>query len=509
MLSATVTDLPGATSGPDTRTINVSKVNDAPQLSNAGTLNYTENDPATQITSTLTVADIDDTNLESGQAAITLGQESDDDLSWVDNDAGDGITLGTDNDSTDVLTLTGTGTETEYEDALRAIKYENTGNNPTGPKQVTFKANDGDVDSNDAVADINITGQNDAPVIDLTNAPLSYSEDSGAVVFDSAVTITDAENHQITSATIDADATWVPAQDELSFPDTNTGDGITQGSYDDSTGVLILTGAASTAAYEAAIEDIRYENTSNNPDTTARSIAVTVTDIQGATSTGDSRGITIAASNDAPALANQGTLNYAEGDPLTQVTSTITATDADDTNLESAAIAITTGHQGPTDDLEWTDNNLGDAIVLGTDDNTNDTLTLTGTGTLAEYEAALRAVRYQNTGNDPTDPKTIAFTVNDGDVSSAAANVSVNITTSNDAPIVTAGGTLSYTEDDPATAVHSGLTVDDPENDNLSGGSASITANYPPARTTWTGPTTTSATTSRWTTSTRAIRRSF
>jgi hypothetical protein len=55
------------------------------RLPEGRTVAYTENDPATQISSTLTVSDIDDANLVSGSVAITSGHESSDDLSWADN----------------------------------------------------------------------------------------------------------------------------------------------------------------------------------------------------------------------------------------------------------------------------------------------------------------------------------------------------------------------------------------------------------------------------------------
>src|SRR5207244_3802472 len=48
----------------------------------------------------------------------------------------------------------------------------------------------------------------------------------------------------------------------------------------------------------------------------------------------------------------------------------------------------------------------------------------------------------------------------------------------NDAPVVTAGGTLSYTENNPATAIDGAITITDPDSTNLISATAQITGNY-------------------------------
>src|SRR5437016_8994672 len=48
----------------------------------------------------------------------------------------------------------------------------------------------------------------------------------------------------------------------------------------------------------------------------------------------------------------------------------------------------------------------------------------------------------------------------------------------NDAPIITAGGTLTYTENDPPTAIDTTITVTDVDYYNLVGATAQSSANY-------------------------------
>ena len=79
---------------------------------------------------------------------------------------------------------------------------------------------------------------------------------------------------------------------------------------------------------------------------------------------------------------------------------------------------------------------------------TGDTLTLTGTATLAEYQAALRSVTYRSTSEEPSGAtRQIAFTVNDGNSNSAAVTRATAVTPVNDAPALqTSGGATAFAE---------------------------------------------------------------
>src|SRR5439155_512413 len=89
------------------RTISITAVNDAPVLAGieSATLAYTENDPATQVTATITVTDPDTANLSGATAAITGGfNAAQDTLSF--SVAGTSIT-GSYDSSTGVVTFSG------------------------------------------------------------------------------------------------------------------------------------------------------------------------------------------------------------------------------------------------------------------------------------------------------------------------------------------------------------------------------------------------------------------
>ncbi|MDE5069216.1 MAG: VCBS repeat-containing protein, partial [Trichodesmium sp. St4_bin8_1] len=68
------------------------------------------------------------------------------------------------------------------------------------------------------------------------------------------------------------------ASESLSVNSTSLPTGISAGTYDSSTGVITLTGSATLADYQTAIAQIEYNNTSQNPDPTDRTVTVVVND---------------------------------------------------------------------------------------------------------------------------------------------------------------------------------------------------------------------------------------
>ena len=90
----------------------------------------------------------------------------------------------------------------------------------------------------------------------------------------------------------------------------------------------------------------------------------------------------------------------------------LTVTDVDDTNLEGATVAITSGFAANEDVLGFIDGNG----ITGSYDDSLGILTLTGSASLQDYELAFQSVTYANTSEDPSGAtRTLSFTVNDGE----------------------------------------------------------------------------------------------
>ncbi|GAB5408506.1 MAG: hypothetical protein BalsKO_08710 [Balneolaceae bacterium] len=175
-------------------------------------------------------------------------------------------------------------------------------------------------------------------------------------------------------------------------------------------------------------------------------------------------------------------LSYNEGDAATDITDTIVLTDVDTeddaTEIDSAKVSITSGFESSEDVLDYV-TALG---ITGSYDSGTGILTLTGSTTTANYQAALRNVTYQNT--ETTSPSTatreISFVVYDWDDESGIVTREIEIIPSNDTPIlsITDVSTISFTEDDSPVQITSDLTVADNDNANLQGATVSFINNY-------------------------------
>ncbi len=128
---------------------------------------------------------------------------------------------------------------------------------------------------------------------------------------------------------------------------------------------------------------------------------------------------------DPPVVANveAAALAYAPGDAAAAVTSTLTLSDPDSANLESATVAITSGYVNGADVLAFTDA----GGISGSFDAATGVLTLTGAATVAAYQAALRSVTFENADSATFGDRVIEFTANDGTADSAVASRTIDI----------------------------------------------------------------------------------
>lgn len=425
-----------------------------PQISGIETsdLNYAEGDPATTITSALSISDSDNTVMDSALVSISNNFVGSEDVLNFTNQ--NGIT-GSYNNSTGELFLSGTSSISNYQSALQSITFENTNNvNPsTNKRTIAFKAYDWDDPSNTQSRDITITPVNSAPSLsNIESTVFNYTEGDGAAPTTSSITIGDQDNSNMQSATVQISGNYAQGQDILAFSDAN---GITS-SFNSSTGTLTLTGSSSIANYESALRAVTYNNISSTPNTANRTFTFTINDGTDGSNT-QSRDFSITKINDAPVLANieSSALSYQANDPPSVITDNITVSDADDANIENATVEITSGFENGEDVLAFSDI-LG---ITGSYNNTTGVLSLTGTATKADYETALQSVTYENTNSSPaTQPREVTFTVNDGNDNSntQSRNISLNIVQSisgldlwlrGDKGVITSGSEVTTWED--------------------------------------------------------------
>ena len=336
--------------------------------------------------------------------------------------------------------------------------------------QVIVHANDGIHDTTKNVS-ISVTNIDDTAPTISTSATVSFTEQGSAAVLASGLTLSDPDSTTLAGATVSISGGFVTG-DTLNFTSQN---GIS-GSYNSSTGALTLTGSASVANYQTALRSITFSSSSDNPTNsgvnTSRTISWTANDgtlgSTAATST-----VNVTAVNDIPVATAGATVSYTEQGTAAVLDSGLVLVDVDNLTLASATVSISGFVAGDT--LNFT-NQSG---ISGSYDSSTGVLTLSGSASLVNYQAALRSITFSSSSDNPTNSgastsRTITWTANDGTANSTSVTSTVNVTAINDAPVVTAGATVSFTEQGSAAVLNSGLTLSDPDSTTLAGAAVSI-----------------------------------
>jgi hypothetical protein len=398
-----------------------------PVLTAGATLNYTEGDPATVIDNTITVADVDSTQLSVAFVQITAGYANGEDVLGFTNTAS--IT-GTFDTSTGTLTLAGSDTLANYQAALRSVTYRNTSANPsTATRTVSWTAADELMTGNTVTSTIQFTGVNDAPVLSA-GGTLNYNENDPATPIDPTITASDADSANLVGATAVISANYVNGEDLLSF--TNTAN-IT-GSFNAATGTLTLAGSDSVANYQTALRNVKYANASDSPSTAARTITWRVDDgsAQSNLSNQPTSTVNVTPVDDAPFVTAGNTLLYTENDAPAAASSALTVTDVDSTTLSGATVQVTGNYVNGEDVLALPAPVGGITAVFVP---ATGTLALAGVDNLANYQTALRSVTYFNASDNPSAlARTLTWVANDGTASSVPATSTVSVTPVNDPP---------------------------------------------------------------------------
>ena len=448
------------------------QVRTAPSVTAGASVSYTEQGTAAVLDAGLTLSDPDSPTLASATVSIT-GFVTGDSLNFTNQN---GIS-GSYNSSTGVLTLTGSASRANYQTALNSITFLSTSDNPTNfgastSRTINWTVNDGALNSTAATSTVTVTPVNDVPVV-TAGGTVSFTEQGSAVTLASTLTVSDADNTTLASATVSI-GTGFFAGDTLNFSNQN---GIT-GSYDSSTGVLTLSGSATVANYQAALRSVTFSSASDNPTNfganTSRTISFKANDGT-ADSTAAISTVSVTAINDRPVVTSGATVSYTEQQTAAVLDSGLTLTDADNTTLASATVSIGSFLAGDT--LSFTNQNG----ISGSYNSSTGVLTLTGSATVANYQTALRSITFFSTSDNPTNfgsntSRTISWTATDSTLTSTTATSTVNVTAVNDAPVVTAGATVTYTEQAAATQLNATLTLSDADNTTMAGATVSITS---------------------------------
>jgi hypothetical protein len=483
------------TSAPQTSSVSVIFVNDPPTLAGLTTASWTEEGPVATLSAGALVTDPDDLDLSSATVQITGGTFA------GDGDVLAAITTGTSiiasyNSTTETLTLSGTDTLAHYQQVLDSVTFS-AGENPTdsgsGPtRTATWTVMDpsgtanGGSDTSTTISTINVTAVNDPPTLTNVATSASYTEESPSATLSGAVTVTDPDDVDLVSATVKiTGGTFAGDGDVLAA--TTAGTNIAA-SYNSATETLTLTGTDTLAHYQQVFDSVTFhagENPTDFGSNPTRTITWQAMDPSGTANGGSDTSalstttLAITNVNDAPTLA-LGTTVAAWTEEQAQPASlapAATVTDPDNLTLASATVAITGGtFAGDSDVLAATGNG-----TIGVSYNAStETLTLTGSDTLADYQTVLNSVTF-SAGENPTDfgadpTRTLTWTLNDGSTTSAAQTSTINVTFVNDPPTLSnVAASAQYTEEGGAVTLSPSTSVSDADDQDLSSATVRIT----------------------------------
>ncbi len=383
-------------------------------------VNFTEGDGATIIDSGATVTDADSADFNTGTLTIdfTANSTANDRLAVNDQGAGVGnialsgsdvtydfgagaVVIGTFAGGTDgstplVITFNASATPAAAQALARNITFDNVSEDPDETaRTVRFVVTDGDTGTSTAVTEtINVTGDNDDPVVALPSGAVSFTEGDGATIIDGAATVSDVDSADFNTGTLAIDFTaGSTANDRLAINDQGPGVGniALSGSdvtYDFGAGAVVIgtfaggtdgstplvitfNASANPTAAQALARNITFDNVSEDPDETARTVRFVVTDGDTGTSTAVTETINVAGDNDDPVVALPGgAVSFTEGDGATIIDGAATVSDVDSADFNTGTLTVDfTANSTANDRLAINDQGagVGNISLSGTD----------------------------------------------------------------------------------------------------------------------------------------------
>ncbi|MCY2962684.1 MAG: hypothetical protein NT069_03375, partial [Planctomycetota bacterium] len=353
--------------------------------------------------------------------------------------------------------------------------------------------------------------QNAAPVIGAFDTTNTYIENGVGQFVDDNATITDVDSIDLNSGILQvAISLNGEATDLLEIRNQGAGSGqigvngsavtfggVTIGTWTAGTGLtpltVVLNSNSTPANATALLRNVTFRSTSENPSTLPRTMRVSVTDGDGATSNQPTKNVNVTSVNDAPVVVTSaGTTNYVENGVPVAIDGSISVTDVDNVALSGGTLNVGIQVNGSTSD-RLTIRNEGTAAgqigVSGTNVSYGNVLigtfsggvgtavlvvTLNSKATPAAVAALARNICFSNVSDAPsTLTRTVGYIVADGSGgTSATATKLVSVTATADAPVI--GGTTgvtAYTENGAPIVVAPGMTVTDADLPaNLNGG---------------------------------------
>jgi hypothetical protein len=349
-----------------------------------------------------------------------------------------------------------------------------------------------------------MTPENDPPAVDLdgsaagTGFSTTFTEGNGAVtIADTDSDITDVDSDNLSQMTVTLTNAQDGSAESLSIAAGDVPAGMTATPAGDGHSITFA-GSFTLAQYESVLEAVKYDNSSQDPDTTTRTVDVQVTDDTGQNSNVAVASIAMTPENDAPTINSLTAKVTEEGladanddtdgnpDEVNDVTplvatGTFTVTDVDNqagdfTFSLSNPPALTSGNVA----LDWSTNTEATELIGTKGDGGAEVIRIAIDASTGAYTVTLSGpIDHGTPGTSPGDEEQESFnvtvTVNDG-IADATGTLTVVI--EDDSPVVegtfdglmtnatntslTADLGIEYGADGPGAVVLTGIADNDP-----------------------------------------------
>lgn len=148
-------------------------------------------------------------------------------------------------------------------------------------------------------------------------------------------------------------------------------------------------------------------------------------------------------------------LKFITGSGAVVIDDGITLSDVDSTTMATGSAEISSNFQNGEDVLQFTNQNG----ISGS--YSNGVMSLSGSATVAQYQTALRSIKYYNSAGSPnTSTRTVRFRVYDGSDQSNYVFRDIEFSGTNTPPVITQGTSASVTMDEDSSPTAFSLTLD-------------------------------------------------
>jgi hypothetical protein len=345
---------------------------------------------------------------------------------------------------------------TDYQAALRSVTFASTA--ALGAKTVSIVVTSDTVASLPGLVAITVTALPNVPPLVTTSLVRTYTAGAAAITLDPSVAVADLNSPMLSGATVTIGLGRNPA-DVLTY--TGSIPGIAS-SWDAASQTLTLSGAASVADYQAALQLVSFSSSAAAPQG-IRTVSIVATDTGGAQSLPGVVAVTVLA-NQTPIIVGSliNPVPYTVGN-LPAVLDPFVVLADDSTTIQGAKVRITLGKLAG-DALGFTQ--PPGSSITSSYDSVNGILTLSGNGTVEQYQEALRSVTFSTNASGLIGVRTFAFEVTDQQGLTGTSLPFTAVVKANGIPVVTSslvGVNLNLLNNAPAATIldQGMLIVDD------------------------------------------------